>query len=59
MFFFGTGTVMNIFNEDLGIILGQFRLNQFQTVLFHRKNAFLFKVCLANVDLNQIFVEGE
>lgn len=59
VFFFGTGTIINIFNEDLGLILGQFRVNQFQTVLFHRKNAFLFKICLANVDLNQIFVEGD
>lgn len=59
IFCFGSGTIMNIFNEDLGIILGQFKLNQFQTVLFHRKNAFLFKLCLANVDLTTIFVEGD
>ncbi|XP_033214488.1 uncharacterized protein LOC117171354 [Belonocnema kinseyi] len=59
MFAFGTGVIMDIPSEEFGIILGQFKLNHFESVLFHRKNTFLFGVCLTNSDLTQVFVEGD
>lgn len=54
-----TGIVMDIINEEYGVILGEFEQNNFQTILFHRSNAFLFKTKLADSKLTEIFMEGK
>jgi len=55
----GYGYIFDILNDEFGVILGCFKTNVFQTILFHRKNAFLFKTSLARAKLTEIFVEGD
>ncbi|XP_012250866.2 uncharacterized protein LOC105683091 [Athalia rosae] len=53
------GFILEILNEEYGVILGEFKRNIFQTILFHRSNAFLFGMSLANTKLTEIFIDGD
>ncbi|KAK2582560.1 hypothetical protein KPH14_004851 [Odynerus spinipes] len=59
MFVIGKGILMSTLNNEFGIILGEFQHNIFKEVLFHRKNAFLFKMNLANYSLPEILKKGD
>lgn len=59
MFVIGKGILMNALNDDFGVILAEFQYNIFKEVLFHRKNASLFKMCLANYRLPEILKRGD
>ncbi|XP_015592817.1 uncharacterized protein LOC107266644 isoform X2 [Cephus cinctus] len=58
VFVSGAGVVLDIFNDDYGIILGEFQRNLCETIVFHRRNAFLFKMSLAHSKLGETFMEG-
>lgn len=59
MFVIGKGMLMNVLNDDFAIILGEFQHNSYKEVLFHKKNASLFKMNLANYSLTEIFKKGD
>ncbi|XP_012273671.1 uncharacterized protein LOC105696079 [Orussus abietinus] len=59
IFITGQGILLDIVNEEYGILLGEFKPNDFQPILFHRKNAFLFKMKLSHSKLSEIFIEGD
>lgn len=59
MFIRGRGVVFNIINDDFGLILAEFQYNNYQRILFHRKNVFLFKLSLAESELTSILAEGD
>ncbi|KAK3913718.1 Aspartate carbamoyltransferase [Frankliniella fusca] len=57
----GKGQIMHILNEDYGIALGAVNLKQthWQSILFHRSCASIFKHSLSATDLRQVFKEGD
>ncbi|XP_043282174.1 uncharacterized protein [Venturia canescens] len=59
LFTSGYGFILDVLNDEYAILLGCFKLNVFQTILFHRGSAFLFKSSLARSKLTEIFVEGD
>lgn len=59
VFAISEGIILDVINEEYGVILGEFQRNVFQSILFHRSNAFLFKMSLAHSKLNEIFIEGD
>ena len=52
---------MQILNEEYGIALGAVNMQQthWQSILFHRSSASLFKYNLNKVDLHQVFKGGD
>lgn len=57
----GKGQIMHILSEEYGIALGAVNKQQthWQSILFHRSCASLFKYNLSKVDLQQVFKEGD
>ncbi|KAE8748114.1 hypothetical protein FOCC_FOCC005117 [Frankliniella occidentalis] len=57
----GKGQIMHILSEEYGIALGAVNLKQthWQSILFHRSCASVFKHSLSNTDLYQVFKEGD
>ncbi|KAJ1524361.1 hypothetical protein ONE63_010863 [Megalurothrips usitatus] len=57
----GKGQIMQILNDSYGIALGAVNKKQthWQSILFHRSCASLFKFSLADTDLRQVFKEGD
>lgn len=49
---------MTDISDDLGVILGNFKYNKFDTVLFSRQHAFAFNNNLSSFKLSDIFAEG-
>ncbi|XP_045114340.1 uncharacterized protein LOC123506363 isoform X1 [Portunus trituberculatus] len=54
----GHGNVLKLFNEESGLALWMVRCNTWETVFFHRRNAFLDTVSLRNFDIQESFSEG-
>lgn len=52
---------MQILSEEYGIALGAVNPQQthWQSILFHRSCASLFKYSLSKVDIHQVFKEGD
>ncbi|KAK0166648.1 hypothetical protein PV327_004140 [Microctonus hyperodae] len=59
LFVNGKGIIMDIVNDEFGVILGEFRNNLFQTIIFHRQNVFLNKVSLKTSNLAEILCPGD
>ncbi|KAK0076438.1 hypothetical protein PV325_005363 [Microctonus aethiopoides] len=59
LFISGKGIVMDIVNDEFGIILGEFKNNLFQTIIFHRRNVFLYKISLKLSNLSEILCSGD
>lgn len=57
----GKGQIIQILSEGYGIALGAVNSKQthWQSILFHRSCASLFKYNLANVDIRKVFKEGD
>lgn len=57
----GKGQIMQVLSEEYGIALGAVNEKQthWQSILFHRSCASLFKHSLAKTDLQQVFKEGD
>ncbi|XP_076057586.1 uncharacterized protein LOC143035039 isoform X2 [Oratosquilla oratoria] len=54
----GQGTVVMLLNEECGVALWMLKQNRWETVFFHRKNAFLDDVGLNQFDLHESLTEG-
>ncbi|XP_063989525.1 uncharacterized protein LOC135168856 [Diachasmimorpha longicaudata] len=50
----GAGTILSILDEKFGIIMGVFKKNIFQTVLFHRKHFFMSGINLMAYDIRAL-----
>lgn len=59
LFVCGRGIVVDIINDEFGVMLGEFSINCFQTIIFHRRSTFIDKLCLSMVDLAEIFTNGK
>ncbi|KAH0550369.1 uncharacterized protein LOC123261298 [Cotesia glomerata] len=59
LFVCGRGIVVDIINDEFGVLLGEFGVNHFQTILFHRRSVFIDKFCLTTVNLAEIFTNGD
>ncbi|XP_057319481.1 uncharacterized protein LOC130663926 [Microplitis mediator] len=59
LFVCGRGIVVDIINDEFGVMLGEFSINCFQTIIFHRRSTFIDKLCLNMVDLAEIFTNGD
>lgn len=59
LFVCGRGIVVDIINDEFGVLLGEFGINHFQTILFHRRSVFIDKFCLTAVNLVEIFTNGK
>lgn len=57
----GKGQILRIINYEYGIALGAVneKGNHWQSILFHRSTASLFKFKLKNADLQQVFKKGD
>ncbi|XP_034243973.1 uncharacterized protein LOC117646830 [Thrips palmi] len=57
----GKGQILRILNHEYGVALGvvNSKGNHWQSILFHRSNASLFKFKLKNADLQQVFKKGD
>ncbi|XP_015117008.1 uncharacterized protein LOC107041120 [Diachasma alloeum] len=55
----GAGTILRILDEEFGIIIGEFKKNVFQTVLFHRKHFFMFGTNLVPYDIRALLYEED
>ncbi|XP_043495347.1 uncharacterized protein LOC122519744 isoform X1 [Polistes fuscatus] len=59
MYVIGKGKFLKSINDDFGLILAQFQDNLFKEILFHKKNAYVFNICMANEKLSNIFEKGD
>lgn len=59
MFLIGQGILLENINNDFGIILGEFQYNIFKEILFHKKNTYLFKMCLDKYNLTDLLKRGK
>ncbi|KAL2715076.1 hypothetical protein V1478_014774 [Vespula squamosa] len=59
MFLIGKGILLNVMNNDFGLILGEFQYNIFKEVLFHKNNTYVFKMCLDKYGLSDVLKRGD
>ncbi|KAI4492114.1 hypothetical protein M0802_010011 [Mischocyttarus mexicanus] len=59
LFVVGKGKFFLAIDDDFGLILAKFHDNIFRQVLFHKKNARVFNMCLENQKLSEILKKGD
>ncbi|XP_015185408.1 PREDICTED: uncharacterized protein LOC107071170 isoform X2 [Polistes dominula] len=59
MFIVGKGQFVVSIDDNFGLILAQFQDNVYKEILFHKKNAYVFNMCLENEKLSNIFKKGD
>nr|CAD7410489.1 unnamed protein product [Timema cristinae] len=53
------GQMLSVLNQEFGVALVSIKPNVWESVLFHRSSAYLYKLCLKKQDLRKIFKEGD
>nr|CAD7435620.1 unnamed protein product [Timema monikensis] len=51
------GQMLSVLNQEFGVALVSIKPNVWESVLFHRSSAYLYKLCLKKQDLRKIFKE--
>ncbi|KAI4482627.1 hypothetical protein M0804_008480 [Polistes exclamans] len=59
VYIIGKGKFFRSIDDEFGLILAQFQDNLFKEILFHKKNAYVFNICMANEKLSDIFKKGD
>nr|CAD7576094.1 unnamed protein product [Timema californicum] len=53
------GQMLSVLNQEFGVALVSIKPNVWESVLFHRSAAYLYKLCLKKQDLRKIFKEDD